>query len=174
MSGDRSSTLRLATVVVEQTLGTATGTPAPADTFSLATSIAPASVRTPPAIAHPQAARDPQSAIRLENSFVIPSPDGGVLVEAEVSQQDLQSARELWTRGVRAAVIAVVGVTRCCCAPGRPWNCGGGRPMPESSARHRRGRGDAAGRARDVLDGHGCGRRCAGGRISARSSADAH
>ena len=116
MSGDRSSALRLATVVVEQTLGTATGAPAPADTFVLATSIAPVAVRTPLPITNQQSIRNPQSSIRNDSSFVIPSPDGGVLVEAQVSPQDLASARERWTRGVRAAVISVLGVTLLLCA----------------------------------------------------------
>ena len=115
MSGDRSPALRLATVVVEQTLGTATDTPARADTFSLATSIAPAVVRTPLAIANQRAVRDPQSSTPNGNSFVIPSPDGSVLVEAEVSPQDLASARERWRHGVQAAVIAVLGATLLLC-----------------------------------------------------------
>ena len=116
LTGDRSPAPRLATVVVEQTLGTASDTPAPADTFSLATSIAPAVVRTPLAIANQRAVGDPKSSTRHGNSFEIPSPDGSVLVEAEVSPQDVALARERWIRGVRAAVISVLGATLLLCA----------------------------------------------------------
>ncbi|OLC48580.1 MAG: hypothetical protein AUH43_09205 [Acidobacteria bacterium 13_1_40CM_65_14] len=120
MNGDRSSAVRLATVVVEQTLGTAAGAPGPADSFVLATSIAPAAVRTPLPISNQQSIRNPQPAIRTDStgpySFVIPSPNGGVLVEAAVSPQDLASARDGWSRGVRATVISVLGVTLLLCA----------------------------------------------------------
>ncbi|HEV8345736.1 MAG TPA: HAMP domain-containing sensor histidine kinase [Vicinamibacterales bacterium] len=108
--GSGSSAPRLATSVVEQILGTASGAPGPADTFVLSTSIAPVTVRTTVAI------RNPESSARHEYSFVIPSKDGGVLVEAEVSRDDLAAARARWTRGVRAAVISVVGVTLLLCA----------------------------------------------------------
>ena len=108
--GAGSSAPRLGTSVVEQILGTASNAPGPADTFVLSTSIAPVTVRTTVAM------RNPESSARHEYSFAIPSKDGGVLVEAEVSRADLAAARARWRRGVRAAVIAVVGVTLLLCA----------------------------------------------------------
>jgi len=105
VDGDRSSGLRLATSVVEQILGTAAAAPGPADTFVLSTSIAPVTVRATPAID-----------TRRPYSFVIPARDGKALVEADVFPDDLAAARAQWRRGVRAAVIAVLGVTLLLCA----------------------------------------------------------
>jgi signal transduction histidine kinase len=109
---DRSQPPRLATSVVEETIETAAGAPAPADTFVLNTSIAPVTVRAALPFRNPDLASE--NADRY--SFVITAADGTALVEATVAQQDLASARARWKSGVRAAVIGIIGVTLLLCA----------------------------------------------------------
>jgi signal transduction histidine kinase len=109
--GDRSTAVRLATIVVEQTLGTATGAPGVADTFVLSTSVAPVTVRAPLVAGRQTSAENPTT-----HAFVIPSKDGGVLVEAEVTPQDLELARRRWQNRVRAAAVSVAGLTLLLCA----------------------------------------------------------
>ena len=98
--------VRLATIVVEQSLGRVEASPSLADTFTVATSIAPVSLRTGAAPSEP----------RSPFSFAISSRNGGVLVGADVSRVDLADARAAWRRGVRAAVESVLAVTLLLCA----------------------------------------------------------
>src|SRR5437762_9892745 len=48
--------------------------------------------------------------------FVIPSPGGGPLVDAEVSPDDLNQARTRWRDLVRGAALGVVALTLLLCA----------------------------------------------------------
>jgi signal transduction histidine kinase len=98
--------VRLATIVVEQSLGRVEASPSLADTFTVATSIAPVSLRT----------STTQSEPRSPFSFTIPSRSGGVLVGADVSQADLADARAAWRRDVRALVESVIAITLLLCA----------------------------------------------------------
>ncbi len=102
----RSTGARLATIVAEQSLGRADAPPSFADTFTIATSIAPVVLRG-------SAGGAPAAS---PFGFVIPSRGGGVLARADVSPADLAEARAAWRRGVRAAVESVLGVTLLLCA----------------------------------------------------------
>ena len=93
---------RFGTIVVEQTMGGAEGAPGVSDTFEVSTSIVPVRVR--PHI-------DGTSPPGREFTFVIPSRNGGLLVEAELSPADLAAARAHWRGVVWAAVISLFGVT---------------------------------------------------------------
>ncbi|HEX3704477.1 MAG TPA: ATP-binding protein [Vicinamibacterales bacterium] len=102
----RPPAMRLATIVVEQSLGRVEASPSPGDTFTVSTSIAPVALR-----AH-AAGRPTQGPF----SFTISAHGGPPLVEAEVSRADLAGARASWRRGVRTAVESVLAVTLLLCA----------------------------------------------------------
>ena len=93
---------RLATVVVEQSLGRVDPSPDLTDTFTISTALAPVALR---AIVEgsPVASRP--------FTFVIPAQGGGLLVEAEVSPADLAAARARWRRGTWAAGWSVLAIT---------------------------------------------------------------
>ena len=74
---------RIATIVVEQTLGTVQGGPGVADTFVLSTSLVPVTIRAQ--LGREPVACRPPPAPAAPYSFVIPSRGGGLLVEAQVS-----------------------------------------------------------------------------------------
>jgi signal transduction histidine kinase len=97
---------RLGTVVVERQLGPVRGTPHVADTFIMTDALVPVSLRlrigdVPPAVAY---------------TFVIRSPSGGPLVDAEVSPDDLAAARGRWADRTLAAVLSIAGITLLLCA----------------------------------------------------------
>jgi signal transduction histidine kinase len=97
---------RIATIVVEQQLGTVRGTPGTGDTFVISTSLVPVSLHVRVGDVAPQS----------PYTFVIPSPGGGPLVDAEVSPDDLNDARARWRDLVRGTALAVVGLTLLLCA----------------------------------------------------------
>jgi signal transduction histidine kinase len=98
---------RIGVVVAEHTLETTQTAPSASDVFELATSIA--TVRLRPALdAFPPS---PGTFV-----FSIPSPTGGAMTQAEVSNADVATARALWRQQVRAGVIAILGVTVLLCA----------------------------------------------------------
>src|SRR5207247_9804275 len=71
---------RLATIAVERTLATIADTPAVADTFAIATPLAPVTLRLRWGV---EAPRPPSAADT--HAFLIPGRGGGALVDAEVS-----------------------------------------------------------------------------------------
>ena len=103
---NRPAAARLATVVVEQQLGAVRSAPGVTDTFILSDTLVPVSLRVRIGDVAPQGAY----------TFVIPSPGGGPLVDAEVSPADLAAARARWRGGTWAAVLSVVGITLLLCA----------------------------------------------------------
>jgi signal transduction histidine kinase len=98
---------RDATIVVEQSLADPQQTPGPADTAIVPTSIVPVSVRSP------IAARDylPSPPANGNYSFTVMSPSGSVLVNAEVTRQDLSSARSALRDAVWAVGLAIFAAT---------------------------------------------------------------
>jgi signal transduction histidine kinase len=98
----RANPQRLATIVVEQSLGRAGASPTLADTFTIQTSRAPVALRLRVGGSSPAP---------RPFTFVIPSRGGGLLVEAEVSPADLAEARAGWRRGTVAAVESVIAIT---------------------------------------------------------------
>jgi signal transduction histidine kinase len=98
---------RVATVVVERTLGNLQAAPGLNDTFLLPTSLVPVKLR---ALASGVAGPD------RPFTFVVPVPGGGFLLEAEVPRADLAAARARWRNGTRAAVLIVLAITLLLCA----------------------------------------------------------
>jgi signal transduction histidine kinase len=98
---------RVATVVVEQALGTSRGTPGLSETFTMPTSIAPVTLRV-----RAGGATSPPQPFR----FTLPGRQGGFVLEADVSQGELAAARSRWRATTRAAVLGVVAVTLLLCA----------------------------------------------------------
>ena len=92
---------RLGTMVVEQWLGEDTPVAGRGETLLLATSIAPVTLRTSFGVASTGSAY----------SFLIPSSDGQVLMEATVDASDLVASRARWNQNVRSIVWAIVGLT---------------------------------------------------------------
>jgi signal transduction histidine kinase len=104
---------RLATVVVEQSLGRVEASPGLEDTFTIATALAPVSLRV---------IVDGAPVAPRPFTFVIPAEGGGLLVEAEVSPDDLAAARARWRGGIVAAVSSVFALTLLlCAAPVTEW-----------------------------------------------------
>jgi len=99
--------IRVATVVVEQMLGTAHGAPGLSDTFAMTTSIAPVTLRV-----RAGGARGQSQPFR----FTVPARDGGFALEAEVSPGDLAAARTRWRAATRAAVLSVLAITLLFCS----------------------------------------------------------
>ncbi len=97
---------RLATVVVERQLGAVRGTPGVADTFIISDALVPVSLRL----------RVGDVAPAVPYTFVIPSPSGGGLVDAEVSPADLAAARARWADRTWAGVLSIAGITLLLCA----------------------------------------------------------
>ena len=97
---------RVATVVVEQALGLARGTPGLTETFSMPTSIAPVTLRV-----RAGGVAAPAQPFR----FTVPSRDGGFVLEADLSPADLAAARARWRAMARAAVLGVFAVTLLLC-----------------------------------------------------------
>jgi len=89
------------TIVVEQLLGQARVAPGYSDTFVLPASIVPVSLR----------ARLAGTGTGAPYSFLIPSSEGQLLVEARIAPADLAAARARWRSGARAAVLSVLAVT---------------------------------------------------------------
>ena len=98
---------RIATVVVEQSLGTLQGAPGVTDAFVLSTSLVPVTLR-----AWIGGAPPPGNPFH----FLIPAQGGGPLVEADIAQADLASARRQWRRGTWSAGVLVLGLTVLLCA----------------------------------------------------------
>ena len=98
---------RLATVVVEQSLGRVETSPGLADTFTVSTALAPVALRA--IVQGSQVSTRPFT-------FVIPAEGGGLLVEAEVSSADLAAARARWRSAAWAAVWSVFALTLLLCA----------------------------------------------------------
>jgi signal transduction histidine kinase len=94
-------TARLGTVVVEHLVGDVRVSSDFSDTFELATSLTPVSLR----------ARLGDSGSQSAYSFVIPSGEGQLLVEAHVDPANLQATRQRWRSAVRGAVMTVLGLT---------------------------------------------------------------
>ena len=97
---------RVATVVVEQTLGDLQSAPGLSDTFLLPTSLVAVKVR---------ARAGGTSAPDRPFTFVVPAPGGGFLLEAEVPLADLAAARARWRNITKAAVLIVLAVTLLLC-----------------------------------------------------------
>ena len=100
------SGVRLATVVAEQSLGTTAGSPGLGDTFSMATSIAPVTLRVRPAGTTTPAA---------PFHFIVPARDSAFVLEGEVAPTDLARSRGRWRDTTWAAVLAIVAVTLLLC-----------------------------------------------------------
>jgi signal transduction histidine kinase len=102
----RSTGQRLATVIAEQVLGRQDDAPALADTFGLATSLAPVTLR-------PWMRGAPPS--NGPFTFVIAGQDGTLLALADVAPANLSAARAGWRRQTWALVLGVLGVTILFC-----------------------------------------------------------
>jgi signal transduction histidine kinase len=102
---NRPAAARL-TVVVEQQLAEVSSAPGATDTFILSDTPVPVALRVRIGDVAPQGAY----------TFVIPSPGGGPLVDAEVSPGDIAAARARWRGGTLAAMLSVVGITLLLCA----------------------------------------------------------
>ncbi len=103
----RGSTGRDAAVVVEQSLADPRPTPAPADTAVVPTSLVPVTVHTPFSL------RDgvplpPQSG---SYTFNVLAPTGAVLVDAEVSRQDITLARAALRNRVWAISLTIFAIS---------------------------------------------------------------
>src|SRR5580765_29861 len=106
---------RDATIVVEQSMADLQQAPGLADTAVLATSLAPATLRTPVMARGTAAAQPPATG---NYRFTIRAPGGGVLVDVEVSRADLASARADWrSRTTAASLIALVAALLICTGP---------------------------------------------------------
>lgn len=92
---------RLATIVVEQSLGSLEAQPGESDTFTLTTSVAPVSLRT----------RIGNTGDRPPFAFPIPSTAGGLLVEADVSPAQIDAARTAWRHAWWTALLSIVALT---------------------------------------------------------------
>ena len=97
---------RLGTVVVERQLGPVRGTPRVTDTFIMSDTLVPVSLRV----------RVGDVAPAVPYTFVIPSPSGGPLVDAEVSPADLAAARARWADRTWAGMLSIAGITLLLCA----------------------------------------------------------
>ena len=93
---------RVATVVVEQALGTSRAAPGITGTFAMPTSIVPVTLRV-----RAGGAPSPPQPFR----FFVPARDGGFVLEADVSPGDLAAARARWRAMTRAAVLGVLALT---------------------------------------------------------------
>ncbi len=100
------SGVRVATVVVEQALGTARGAPGLSETFVMATSIVPVTLRV-----RAGGTASPPAPFR----FTVPARDGGFVLEGEVSPGELAAVRAHWRAMTRAAVLSVLAVTLLLC-----------------------------------------------------------
>ena len=98
--------VRAATVVVEQALGIPRGAPGLSETFTMPTSIAPVSLRV-----RAGGATSPPQPFR----FTVPGPDGGFVLEADVSPDDLAAVRARWRATTRAAVLGVLVISLLLC-----------------------------------------------------------
>ena len=94
--------VRVATTVAEQALGAAQGAPGVSDTFTLATSLVPVTLRA--RAGAPPASPDPYR-------FFVRAPDGGFVLEASVAPADLADARARWRATTRAVVLGVLALT---------------------------------------------------------------
>jgi signal transduction histidine kinase len=104
---DRPSAPRIATIVVEQSLGRAAASTRVVDAFTVSTALAPVVLRV---------RADGSTTSASPFTFIIPSRGGGLLVEAEVSPTDLAEARAAWRHGVWTAVGSVIAITLLLCA----------------------------------------------------------
>ena len=102
----RGTAARVATVVVEQQLGAVRSTPGADDAFVISTKLAPVLLHV----------RVGDVAPESPYAFVIPSPGGGPLVDAEVSPADLHEAQARWRDLVRGTTLAVAGLVLLLCA----------------------------------------------------------
>jgi signal transduction histidine kinase len=102
---ERAGSVRLATIVVEQSLGEGRAAPQQDDALILPTSLVPVTLR---AGFGPATSGSPYA-------FLIPSRGGQVLVEAEVKPADLADARSRLRTGTGAAVWSVLGITMLLC-----------------------------------------------------------
>jgi signal transduction histidine kinase len=106
---------RDATIVVEESMADLQQAPGLADTAVLATSLAPATIRTPVMARGTAAARPPETG---NYAFTIRGPGGGVLLDVEVRRADLAAARADWHRRTTAAsLIALVAALLICTGP---------------------------------------------------------
>ena len=94
--------VRVATTVAEQALGAAQGAPGVSDTFTLATSLVPVTLRA--RAGAPPTSPDPYR-------FFVRAPDGGFVLEASVTPADLADARARWRATTRAVVLGVLALT---------------------------------------------------------------
>ncbi len=102
----RPTATRLGTIVVEQLLGAARTAPGATERFVVSTSLVAVSLR----------ARFGDSASASPYSFVIPSSDGHLLLEAQVAPADLAAARARWRSWTRGILLGVLGATLLLCA----------------------------------------------------------
>jgi signal transduction histidine kinase/uncharacterized membrane-anchored protein YhcB (DUF1043 family) len=94
------------TIVVEKSLADPRQTPGPSDTAIVPTSIVPVTVRTP--FATRGIAPDIPT---LNYTFSVLAPSGAVLADAEVSRQDVRSARTVLRNRTWALSIAIFSAT---------------------------------------------------------------
>jgi signal transduction histidine kinase len=106
-SATASASARDATIVVERSLADPQQTPAPADTAVMPTSIVPVIVRTP------FASRDlaPDVPTTANYTFSVLAPNGAVLADAEVSREDVRSARAVLRSRMWAMSLAIFSAT---------------------------------------------------------------
>jgi signal transduction histidine kinase len=110
----RPGSPREATIVVEQSLaGLQPASGLAADAAIVSTSLAPVTIHTQ--FDGPGTAGDRRSETG-NYAFVIPSPTGGLLVQAEVSRADLIDARARWRARTWAAAVLVLVLTLGLCA----------------------------------------------------------
>ncbi|MCC7417242.1 MAG: HAMP domain-containing protein [Acidobacteria bacterium] len=114
---------RLATIAVEQSLGRDLS-PGLADTFRVATAVAPVALRV---------IADGETPAPGPFRFLIRTQDGAPLVEAELSPVDLAAARANWRRATATAVWLVLAIVLLfCTAPVVDWR--GPAPTPRRAA----------------------------------------
>ncbi|HUK34722.1 MAG TPA: HAMP domain-containing sensor histidine kinase, partial [Vicinamibacterales bacterium] len=103
VSVDTKASTRDATVVVEESLADPQPTPGPPDTAVIPTSLVPVTVRTP------FATRDTAPDIPQTDNymFAVLAPSGAVLADAEVSRQDVRSARAVLRSRTWALSLAI-------------------------------------------------------------------
>jgi signal transduction histidine kinase len=97
---------RVATVIVEQSLGNARSAPGLAETFAMPTSIAPVTLRVLAG-----GSPSPPQPFR----FIVPAREGGFVLEAVVSPEDLAGARARGRAMTRAAVLGVLAIALLLC-----------------------------------------------------------
>ena len=106
---------RVATIVVEQSLGRTQGAPGLPDTFVVPTSLVPVALRVRAPLDRESPGAGPPRSENSQYTLMIPSRGSELLVEADVAPDDLAAARERWRAGTWAAVVSVLAITLLLC-----------------------------------------------------------